>query len=72
MLAYLNLIVWAVLITICAVMGVIGYLWGAKIFLAFAMGWAGSTIVWQMGHKARYGDWFRKPVYRMDSNEGRR
>lgn len=70
MLAFLNFIVAAALLAIVVVFGVIGWLWGAKMMLAFIAGWIGSTCIWQLGHRTRYGKWFERPVYR-PSNEAR-
>ena len=62
--AALNMIVISILLLITTLFWSIGVVWGAAVGVAFALGWFGSTLLWQTAHRIRYGHWFGPPIVR--------
>lgn len=62
--AALNLIVIAILLFIATLFLSVGVVWGAAVGFAFAIGWTCSTVIWQVAHRVRYGQFFGPPKVR--------
>jgi hypothetical protein len=62
MVKLMNIAVTIILLLIVLSFILIGLIFGFGYGVAFALGWAASTLLWQYAHKSRYGNWFRPPL----------
>lgn len=72
MLRLMNLTVWAVLLLMLAGLIAVGHYFGLAAMMFLVLGWGGSTAMWQMAHKSRYGHYFGSPVVNGDELDSRK